>query len=55
MLSGKKSYFVAGLMSLAVFAKIMGWIDEEVYQAILGFLSALGLGALGAGVSKVNV
>lgn len=54
MLSGKKSYLVAGLMGLAVFTKTMGWIDENTYQSILGLLSALGLGALRAGISKVN-
>ncbi|AEB09351.1 hypothetical protein [Desulfobacca acetoxidans] len=52
-LSGKKTYFVAGLIAAAVFARIAGFIDDRTYEAILGILGALGLGALRAGVTKV--
>lgn len=52
MLSGKKTYLVAGAMALVGFAKTVGWLDEDTYQAVFGLLGALGLTTLRAGVTK---
>lgn len=54
ILAGKKTYVAAGAIFAATVAKSAGWIDEAVYEAIMGLLAALGLGALRAGVSKAN-
>ena len=52
-LVGKKTYLVAFALALATFAQAVGWIDQNVYEAVIGFMGALGLGALRAGVSKL--
>jgi uncharacterized membrane protein YoaK (UPF0700 family) len=51
-MAGYKTYLVALLLALATFAKAMGWIDNKMYEIIIGILGALGLGALRAGVTK---
>ena len=49
---GRKTYVIAGLIGLATAVKYMGYIDDEIYKMILGFLGAGGLAALRAGVKK---
>ena len=51
-LTGYKTYIVAVLMGALSTAHMLGWIDDATYQAVLGLLGALGLGALRAGVTK---
>lgn len=51
-MNGYKTYIVAGLIGLATVAHTLGWIDDTVYQVILGLLGAGGLAALRAGVTK---
>lgn len=51
-MSGYKTYIVAGLIGLTTAAKALGWIDDTVYQVVLGLLGAGGLAALRAGVTK---
>lgn len=51
-MNGKKTYICAGALALATFAKAMGWIDETIFQALLGLAGAGGLAALRAGVTK---
>lgn len=51
-LSGKKTYLIAGGVALAAAAHALGWIDDVVYQAVLGLLGAGGLATLRAGVTK---
>lgn len=51
-LSGKKTYIVGALIAVATFFHQMGYIDDSLYQAILGFLGGAGLIALRAGVTK---
>ena len=50
--AGYKTYIVAVLMGALSTAHMLGWIDYATYQAVLGLLGALGLGALRAGVTK---
>lgn len=51
-LNNKKTYIVAFLIGVATVAVQLGFIDDEMYKMILGFLNAGGLAALRAGVSK---
>jgi hypothetical protein len=51
VLSGAKTYIVAGLMLACSFAKSRGWIDESTYATVMGILGAGGLAALRAGVA----
>ena len=51
-MGGYKTYISAGAMALVTFAKSMGWVDDHVYQILMGFLGAGGLAALRAGVTK---
>ena len=50
-LKGKKSYITAGLIAAFTFAKVMGWITEVEFQAIMGFLGAVGLYALRSAIT----
>lgn len=49
-LDGKKTYLIAALLAIAVFAKQIGWIDENTFQALYGALTAGGLATLRAGL-----
>jgi len=49
---GARTYIFAGVVALATFAHTMGWIDDGLYQAIIGFAGAGGLAALRAGVGS---
>ena len=51
-LDGKKTYIFAALIALATFAKTIGWIDDNTYQALMALFGAGGLAALRAGVKK---
>jgi len=51
-MNGHKTYIMAGLIGLATVAKTLGWIDNTVYEIVLGLLGAGGLAALRAGVAK---
>lgn len=51
-LAGKKTYLVALLMAVLNLAVALSWISPAHLVQINWFLSALGLGALRAGVSK---
>ena len=51
-MNGKKTYAVAGALALVVFARALGWLDDGIYQNLLGLLGAGGLAALRAGVTK---
>ncbi|MBW1918500.1 MAG: hypothetical protein JRI57_10850 [Deltaproteobacteria bacterium] len=53
-LVGKKTYLVALALALLTFARAGGWIDDNIYETLLGIMSALGLGALRAGLAKAN-
>ena len=46
MFSGYKTYLVAALAGLLTAAKTLGYIDEQMYQTILGFLASVGLATL---------
>ena len=51
-MEGYKTYIMAGLIALAVFAKTLGWIDQQTFEILLGLFGAGGLAALRAGVTK---
>lgn len=51
-MQGYKTYIVAVLMGALSTAHMLGYVDDGTYQAILGLLSAIGLGTLRAGVTK---
>ncbi|MCL4500445.1 MAG: hypothetical protein M1438_01150 [Deltaproteobacteria bacterium] len=51
-MSGKKTYIAAGLIGLVTVARVLGWIDDALYQTLLALLGAGGLAALRAGVTK---
>ena len=51
LLTGKKTYVIAALMALTVFALNVGWIDKGTHDNIVGILTAAGLATLRAGVS----
>jgi hypothetical protein len=42
-------------MGMATAAKALGWIDEQIYNMIMGGVASLGLAALRAGVTKSGV
>ena len=37
-LQGKKTYILAGLGALLVFGKLIGWIDEQTFEALFALL-----------------
>jgi len=39
-IKGKRTYILAGIIGLASFAKYLGYIDESLYQLIVGFCGA---------------
>jgi hypothetical protein len=49
---GKKTYIVAGIMTVVSGLKMFGFVDQVTYEGIMGLLAALGFGALRAGVEK---
>jgi len=50
MLTGKKTYLIAALWSLATFAYANGWIDQNTYTLIQGILFPAGIAALRADI-----
>lgn len=53
-LKGKKTYIVAFLIALVVFAQQLGWINAELATVLFGLLGAGGLATLRAGVAKAE-
>ena len=54
-LKGKKTYLVAGVGALIVFAQAMGWITEDMANTIYALLGAAGLATLRSAVkTEVN-
>jgi len=53
-IDGNKTYIVAILVAGATFSKIVGWITETEFQAILGFLGAIGLYTVRDAVRKLE-
>lgn len=51
-LKGNKTYLVATGLAIATFLRAIGYLDQEIYEAILGVAGALGLASLRAGVAK---
>jgi len=52
-LNGKKTHITAVLMALATAAQVMGYLSVEQFASLMGFLNAMGLSTLRAGVKKV--
>lgn len=53
-IDGYKTYIVAGIVSSATFAKLVGWIDEATFNTLMGFLVAAGLYSLRDGIKKIE-
>jgi len=53
LLEGKKTFLVAGLVAAFTFAKMVGWITVGEFEAIMGFMGALGLYTLRDAISKL--
>ena len=51
-MSGYKTYISAGAMGALAVAFAMGWINRDVYEALVGIVGGIGLAALRAGVTK---
>jgi hypothetical protein len=52
MLSGYKTYIIAGLIAVAAGAHYLGYIDNALYETVVGLLAGGGLASLRAGVAK---
>jgi hypothetical protein len=52
MLTGKKTYIMAAIMALGVFARGLGWLGQEQFEVLMGLTGSMGLAALRAGVSR---
>ena len=51
-LKGKKSYIVGFLLAALALARAMNYINDQVYQAILALLAALGISAIRAAITN---
>lgn len=51
-LQGKKTYIVAALAGAAVAANVLGFIDDDTKNTILGFLAALGGATVAAKMNR---
>ena len=49
-LQGYRTYIFAGLLGLATVAHALGWVDDSVYQTLVGLFGAGGLAGLRAGI-----
>lgn len=45
-LAGKRTYLIAAGIALATAAQYLGYVNQEQYEAILGFLGAGGLATM---------
>lgn len=54
MFTGKKTYIMAAIMALGVFARGLGWLSQEQFEVLMGLGGSLGLAALRAGVSRTG-
>jgi hypothetical protein len=54
MLQGKKTYIVAILTAALTIVYSLGYINEEVYKALLALLGASGLAAVGAKINRIE-
>jgi len=52
MLKGKKTYLAAVAVGILTAVKMMGWIDQQVYDAVLAFLGAAGLASMRSAVKR---
>lgn len=55
MLSGKKTYIVAVLAGLVTVAHSLGYIDDSMWQLLLGLLNGAGLATLGAKANRIEL
>jgi hypothetical protein len=54
VLSGKKTYIVAAVIALATYAELVGWIDQKTFEALIGFLGAIGLYTVREAIKKLE-
>ena len=53
-IDGSKTFIVAGIVAAATFAKMVGWIDNDIFVIITGFLASLGLYTIRDSVRKLE-
>jgi hypothetical protein len=53
-LSGKKTYIIAFVLAVVNFAVAVNWISPDNLEQINAVLVALGIGAVRAGISKIE-
>jgi hypothetical protein len=53
-LKGNKTYIIAVLIALATGVKYLGYIDDTLYQTIIGVLGAGGLATMRKSVENVD-
>jgi len=53
-LSGYKTYIIAALIAVATGVRYLGYIDDAMYQTLLGLLGAGGLATMRASVNKID-
>jgi hypothetical protein len=53
-LEGKKSYILAGVIAIATFAKLVGWISDSEFQTLIGFLGAGSIVTIRSAISKLE-
>jgi len=49
-LAGKKTYIIAAIMAVLVFAKYAGFIDQSTYDQLVALLTGAGLATLRAAI-----
>lgn len=54
MLKGKKTYIVALAVGVVSTAYSLGYVDENTYKMVLGFLNSFGLATLAAKMNRVT-
>lgn len=52
LMPGKKTYLIGAIIGLVSCAYALGYIDQQVYMALLGVLNGGGLITLRSGVQK---
>lgn len=54
MLQGKKTYILAILIGVMSAAKALGWINESIFQTLMGILGASGLATLRSSIVGID-
>jgi len=53
-LQGKRTYIIAALAAIVTLVKYLGYIDEDLFQMLLGLLGAGGVATMAAKVNRID-